>query len=86
MAQAPTALPPSVADQIRLWELERDRFVFTPVSMYCNFQSEEDYQQLANFARRDGCVQWQSAQKRLLLLSADSHNRVKSFWKTVRRD
>lgn len=33
LLQPSATLPPSVSDQIRLWELERDRFTFTPVSV-----------------------------------------------------
>jgi hypothetical protein len=47
-------LPPTVADQIRLWEQERDRFVFTEGVLYNQFLSQADYETVKNYADQLG--------------------------------
>lgn len=44
-------IPSTVSDQIRLWELERDRFKFSDGVLYNQFLSQADYELLRNYAR-----------------------------------
>lgn len=44
-------LPPTIIDQIRLWEIERDRFTFTEGVLYNQFMSYNDYQMLRDYAK-----------------------------------
>ena len=44
-------LPPTVSDQIQLWELERDRFKFTDGVLYNQFLSQSDFELLHDYAR-----------------------------------
>ncbi len=44
-------LPPTISDQIRLWELERDRFKFTDGVLYNQFNSQGDFELLRDYAR-----------------------------------
>lgn len=44
IAQAPPILPPTVVDQIKLWENERDRFNFSDGVLYSQFLSQQDFQ------------------------------------------
>ena len=44
-------LPATVTDQIRLWELERDRFQFQDGLLYDQFLSQNDFDVLRNYAR-----------------------------------
>lgn len=43
-------IPPTVMDQIRLWEIERDRFVFKDGVLYSQFLSQSDFELLRNYA------------------------------------
>ena len=44
-------LPAAVTDQIRLWELERDRFTFSDGVLYNQFLSQTDFELLRNYAK-----------------------------------
>ena len=47
-------LPPTVSDQIRLWEQERDRFTFSEGVLYNQFLSNADYDTVKNYAEQQG--------------------------------
>lgn len=44
-------VPPTIMDQIRLWEIERDRFIFQEGVLYSQFLSQYDFELLRNYAR-----------------------------------
>ena len=44
-------LPPTIIDQVRLWELERDRFKFNDGVLYSQFLSQGDFVKLRDYAR-----------------------------------
>lgn len=44
-------LPVTVTDQISMWYEERNRFKFTEGVFYGQFNSEDDYQMLKNYAQ-----------------------------------
>ena len=58
VASAGPPVPPTVTDQIRLWEQERDRFVFTESVLYNQFLSQADYDTVKNYADQLGVVVW----------------------------
>jgi len=74
-------IPPTITDQIRLWEQERDRFVFTDGVLYNQFLSQADYETVRNYADELGCVVWNSDQKRTLVVTKDGHDDVKRYWR-----
>jgi len=74
-------LPPTVSDQIRLWEQERDRFTFTEGVLYNQFLSHTDYETVKNYAEQQGCIVWSSDARRTLVVSQDGHNAVRRFWR-----
>ena len=43
-------IPPTVTDQIKLWEIERDRFTFKEGVLYSQFLSQNDFELLRNYA------------------------------------
>ena len=50
LSQKPV-IPPTVSDQIRLWELERDRFKFSDGVLYNQFLSQMDFELLRDYAK-----------------------------------
>ena len=44
-------LPPTIIDQIRLWEIERDRFTFTEGVLYDQFMSQNEFEILRDYAK-----------------------------------
>lgn len=80
------AIPPTVVDQIRLWELERDRFQFTEGVLYSQFLSQSDFELLSNYASDLGVLVWSNPSKRVMVVSKSGHDDVKRFWKRHRQD
>ncbi|KAG8222518.1 hypothetical protein J437_LFUL004554 [Ladona fulva] len=78
---APPLLPPTVVDQIRLWELERDRFRFEEGVLYSQFLSVADFETLRDHARDLGVLVWQSTPKRTVVVTKAGHEEVRRFWK-----
>ena len=70
-------LPPTVSDQIRLWENERDRFTFTDGVLYNQFLSQSDYELVKNYADGLECIVWSDDSRRTLVVSQNGHNAVK---------
>lgn len=44
-------IPPTITDQVRLWELERDRLTFTDGVLYNQFLSQSDFEMLRDYAK-----------------------------------
>ncbi|CAH0724124.1 unnamed protein product, partial [Brenthis ino] len=75
------ALPPTVVDQVRLWEGERNRFTYTDGIIYNQFLSQAEFVVLRDYAARAGYVTWASERARTLVLTRASHDDVRRFWK-----
>ena len=56
----PPTLPPTVVDQIKLWENERNKFQFTDSVLYSQFNSQIDFEALRDYALSTGYLIWQS--------------------------
>ena len=74
-------VPQTIADQIRLWEKERDRFQFKPGHLYSQFLSQGDFEILRNYARDSGFLVWDTPSKRAMVVSQEGHEDVRLFWK-----
>ncbi|KAF7317198.1 RNA polymerase II transcription factor B subunit 2 [Mycena chlorophos] len=72
-------LPVTVQDQIRLWELERNRLKSSEGYLYTDFSSEADYQLVLNYAKQMDLVIWESSAKRCFFASTEGHPRIKAF-------
>jgi transcription initiation factor TFIIH subunit 4 len=51
-------LPPTVADQIRLWQLETERMVLTPGYLFKGFEDVKEYLAVASYAAEIGVLVW----------------------------
>ncbi len=47
----PTVLPPTLVDQIRLWELERERLFFQEGCLYEQFAKNTDFEMIRDYAK-----------------------------------
>ncbi|CAL8106972.1 unnamed protein product [Orchesella dallaii] len=74
-------LPPTVVDQIRLWEMERNRLTFTDSVLYNQFLSHRDYEVVRDYAQETGVLLHGSDQKRTIVVKGSGHDDVKRFWK-----
>nr|XP_006818429.1 PREDICTED: general transcription factor IIH subunit 4-like [Saccoglossus kowalevskii] len=78
-------IPPTISDQIRLWELERDRLSFTDGVLYNQFLSQHDFEVLRDYAKDIGVLNWENPAKRVIIVSPSGHDEVKRFWKRQKK-
>ena len=74
-------LPVTVVDQIRLWELERNRLRSFKGYLYQMFSRDEEYEQIKKYAADFGYLIWENDKKRMLFVSRDGHEHIKTFIK-----
>lgn len=79
--KSPSVLPPTVVDQIKLWENERNRFSFIDGVVYNQFLSEADFITLRDYARDSEVLLWQNERTRTMVVTKSGHDDVKKFWK-----
>ncbi|KAJ5810443.1 Transcription factor Tfb2 [Penicillium pulvis] len=73
----PSVLPPTVTDQIRLWQLERDRLRATAGFLFKDFTNSAEYEAPCRYAAEIGVLVWKSDKKRMFFVSR--HEQVASF-------
>ncbi|MCL4128639.1 UNVERIFIED_CONTAM: hypothetical protein GTU68_017594 [Idotea baltica] len=74
-------IPRTVADQIKLWELERERLEFTEGVLYKDFMSVHDFSLLCNYAEGKGVLIFSDEKSRTMIVTKKGHPAIKSFWK-----
>lgn len=81
MVKESPVLPPTVVDQIQLWENERERFTDLEGVLYNQFLSQADYTVLRDQARTLEVLIWCNDAKRTVLVTKEGHEDVRKFWK-----
>lgn len=76
-------VPITVVDQIKLWELEKNRLTISKSVLYQDFSRFEDYQNTMSYAEELGALLWSNDKRRLLIIKDTAHATVKAF---VRRE
>jgi len=79
--QSKSCLPPTVVDQIKLWELERNRFTYTEGVVYNQFLSQVDFVTLRDYAQSIHMLVWQNERTRTMVVQKNGHDDVKRYWK-----
>ncbi|CAH1782954.1 unnamed protein product [Owenia fusiformis] len=74
-------IPPTISDQVRLWEIERDRFKFSDGVLYNQFLSAADFEMLRDYAKDLNVLVWEKPKNRVMIVSKAGHDDVKRFWK-----
>lgn len=72
-------LPVTVQDQIRLWELEKNRMKSQEGYLYTAFASQADYEYVLDYAKRLDVVLWENASKRCFFGSLEGHANIRGF-------
>ncbi|KAH8598907.1 transcription factor Tfb2-domain-containing protein [Bisporella sp. PMI_857] len=62
-------LPPTVVDQIRLWQIENERMVTTPGFLFKDFENQKEYEACAKYAGEIGVLSWKSDAKRIFFVN-----------------
>ena len=79
-------IPPTVIDQIQLWEEERNRFTFTEGVLYNQFLSHSDFDTVRNYAESINVCVWSNSRNRTVVVTKEGHEPVKKFWKKQSRN
>ncbi|KAJ1978885.1 RNA polymerase II transcription factor B 52 kDa subunit [Dimargaris xerosporica] len=74
-------LPITVTDQIRLWEMEKNRIKPTDSCLYSGFLRSQDYLAVLKYAQDLGVVLWHSDTKRMLAVTAEGDPTVRAYVK-----
>lgn len=72
-------LPPTVVDQIRLWQLELERMKATQGYLFKEFRAASDYELVVQYARELGVLVWENANKRMFFVSKEGNSQVVDF-------
>ncbi|EEB05877.1 transcription factor TFIIH complex subunit Tfb2 [Schizosaccharomyces japonicus yFS275] len=62
-------LPPTLVDQIYLWELERNRLRATPGILFRDFLTDKDFEKAVQYAKELGVLVWDSSLKRMFFIT-----------------
>lgn len=77
MAKNQPVLPPTVVDQIRLWQLEGDRMKATPGFLFKEFNTQADYEGPCKYAEEIGVLVWKHDVRRMFFVTR--HEQVASY-------
>lgn len=73
----PSVLPPTVVDQIRLWQLERDRIKATPGFLFKDFANSNEFEAPCRYAEEIGVLVWKSERRKMFFVTR--HEQVVAF-------
>ncbi|KAM0265707.1 hypothetical protein ACHAQJ_000141 [Trichoderma viride] len=76
-------LPPTVVDQIRLWQLENERMKTTSGFLFRDFTDDKDYLDTARFSEEIGVLVWRNDHAQMFF--ANKHEQIKDFLKTRKK-
>lgn len=79
MRKTEPILPPTVVDQIKLWQLEMDRITASPGYLYTNFSTFDEYSAIVTYATELGVVLWHNPTKRQFFVTDEGHHQVLEF-------
>uniref|UniRef100_A0A453DGS3 RNA polymerase II transcription factor B subunit 2 n=1 Tax=Aegilops tauschii subsp. strangulata TaxID=200361 RepID=A0A453DGS3_AEGTS len=72
------------AEQIRLWENDRNRVEMVLSHVYEDFPSKDMFEQCCDHARDNGYLLWEDAKKMRLIVNAEFHQEMREFLRRQR--
>lgn len=79
-ARTSPVLPPTVVDQIRLWQIENERMKATPGFLFKDFDNFKEFEACAKYADETGVLVWKSDAKRMFFVTR--HEQLRDFIKS----
>lgn len=76
-------LPPTVVDQIRLWQLENERMKTTAGFLFRDFDDRKEFVDTARFAEEIGVLVWSNEKTGMFF--ASKHEQIRDYLKSRRR-
>lgn len=77
-------LPPTVVDQIRLWQLENERMRTTGGFLFKDFETTAEYEALSKYGEEIGVLVWRSDARQLFF--ASRHEQLRDYLKAWKRE
>ncbi|KAK9466847.1 transcription factor Tfb2-domain-containing protein [Lipomyces arxii] len=72
-------LPPTVVDQIRLWQLEMERMKTVEGYLFSDFQNNYEYETTAGYARDLGVMVWEKKGKGVFFVTKEGKQQMVDF-------
>jgi len=69
MRKSLVTLPPTVVDQIRLWQIEGERMKTTTGFLFKDFHSTQEFEEVAKYAEELGVLKWKKPAKRCMFVT-----------------
>jgi len=73
-------LPPTVVDQIRLWQIENERMKATPGFLFRDFENQKEYEGCVRYADEIGVLVWKNEAKRMFFVTR--HEQLRDYIKS----
>ncbi|TQS35379.1 hypothetical protein Golomagni_04202 [Golovinomyces magnicellulatus] len=81
--KAAPVLPPTIVDQIRLWQIESERMKATPGFLFRDFDSQKEYESCARYADEIGVLVWRNEVKKMFFVT--KHEQLRDFIKSRKK-
>lgn len=78
-------LPPTVVDQIKLWQLELDRIQSFRGYLYKDFATEMEFEKLCNYGEEIGVVLWKDKLRRKFFVDQDGNAQIIEYANRILR-
>ncbi|CCH43852.1 RNA polymerase II transcription factor B subunit 2 [Wickerhamomyces ciferrii] len=72
-------LQPTIADQIKLWQLELDRIMSFDGYLFTDFSSDQEYQVLSKYSEEIGVLLWNDSSKKKFFVTKEGNSQVIAF-------
>ncbi|PUU82205.1 transcription factor Tfb2-domain-containing protein [Tuber borchii] len=69
MRKSLVTLPPTVVDQIRLWQIEGERMKTTTGFLFKDFHSTQEFEEVAKYAEELGVLKWKKSARRCMFVT-----------------
>ncbi|KAI9051219.1 hypothetical protein LZ554_005321 [Drepanopeziza brunnea f. sp. 'monogermtubi'] len=73
-------LPPTVVDQIRLWQIENERMKATAGFLFKEFETQKEYEGCVRYADENGVLVWKNDAKRMFFVTR--HEQLRDYLKS----
>jgi transcription initiation factor TFIIH subunit 4 len=77
-------IPFTIIDQIKLWELNRNRLAHREGFLYQQFLSEREFEAALSEAKAINALLYAKPTSRLLIVSSEGHDHMKQFLKSIK--
>lgn len=79
MQKSEPVLPPTVVDQIKLWQIEMDRIKAVEGYLFTNFRNFKEYNMVVTYANQLGVVVWQSQSLKKFFVTKEGNSQVVEY-------